>query len=70
MAWAPDASALLSGSVENVCVVWDAEKGRPGAGRLEGHAHYVQGVAWDPAHRFVVSQSADRTCRRGPQLGG
>lgn len=24
---------------------------------------HVQGVAWDPASEFVISQSADRTCR-------
>jgi len=23
----------------------------------------VQGVTWDPASEFVISQSADRTCR-------
>jgi chromatin assembly factor 1 subunit B len=62
VAWAPDASALLSGSIENVCIIWDAERGR-GQSRLADHSHYVQGVAWDPARRFLVSQSADRTCR-------
>ncbi len=25
------------------------------------HTHYVQGVAWDPLNKFVVSQSCDRT---------
>ena len=47
-AWAPDATALLTGSIENVCVVWDVEKGKA-QGRLTEHGHYVQGVAWDPA---------------------
>ena len=62
VAWAPDASALLSGSIENVCIIWDAERAR-GQSRLADHSHYVQGVAWDPARKFLVSQSADRTCR-------
>ena len=62
-AWAPDGTALLTGSIENVCVVWDTEKHRA-QGRLTEHGHYVQGVAWDPAQQHVVSQSADRTCRR------
>lgn len=31
--------------------------------RLEGHRHYVQGVAWDPLGAWLVSQSADRTVR-------
>ncbi len=61
--WAPDATALLTGSIENVCVVWDVAKGK-GQGRLTEHGHYVQGVAWDPAQQHVVSQSADRTCRQ------
>lgn len=61
--WAPDATALLTGSIENVCVVWDVSKGK-GQGRLTEHGHYVQGVAWDPAQQYVVSQSADRTCRQ------
>ena len=64
-AWAPDGTALLTGSIENVCVVWDTEKHRP-QGRLTEHGHYVQGVAWDPAQQYVVSQSADRTCRHAP----
>ena len=62
VSWAPDGSALLSGSIENVAVVWDVAKGK-GQARLTEHAHYVQGVAWDPASRFLVSQSSDRTCR-------
>jgi len=30
---------------------------------LETHAHYVQGVAWDPLGKYVSSLSSDRTCR-------
>lgn len=64
LAWAPDASALLSGSIENICVLWDVDAGRSRL-RLENHSHFVQGVAWDPARQYVVSQSADRSCRCG-----
>lgn len=28
--------------------------------RLQGHRHYVQGVAWDPLGAWMISQSADR----------
>lgn len=31
--------------------------------RMADHRHYVQGVAWDPAGQFLVTQSGDRTCR-------
>lgn len=30
---------------------------------LDTHAHYVQGVAWDPLGKYVASLSSDRTCR-------
>jgi hypothetical protein len=65
LAWAPDASALLSGSIENICVLWDVDAGKSRL-RLANHSHYVQGVAWDPARQYLVSQSADRSCRRAP----
>lgn len=42
--------------------------------RLDGHRHYVQGVAWDPLGAWMVSQSADRTVRvhglKPPPSGG
>jgi WD40 repeat protein len=31
--------------------------------RLEAHQHYVQGVAWDPLGRLLVTCSKDRTCK-------
>ena len=62
LSWAPDASALVSGSIENICILWDTESGK-GKARLDNHVHYVQGVAWDPVGELVVSQSADRSCR-------
>jgi len=31
--------------------------------KLDAHAHYVQGVAWDPLGKYVSSLSSDRTCR-------
>lgn len=30
---------------------------------LDGHFHYVQGVAWDPLEKYVASLSSDRSCR-------
>jgi chromatin assembly factor 1 subunit B len=30
---------------------------------LNDHQHFVQGVAWDPAGKFIASFSSDRTCR-------
>lgn len=31
--------------------------------KLEGHLHYVQGVAWDPLGQYIASMSSDRTCK-------
>eukprot|EP00884_Botryococcus_braunii_P014857 jgi/Botrbrau1/23372/Bobra.0051s0024.1 len=62
LTWAPDASALASASIENVCYIWDMDTNKVKL-RLANHHHYVQGVAWDPMSQYIASQSADRTCR-------
>ncbi|CAI9112899.1 OLC1v1013405C2 [Oldenlandia corymbosa var. corymbosa] len=60
--WSTDGAYLLSGSVDNSCIIWDVNKGSV-LQILEGHCHYVQGVTWDPISKFVASLSSDRTCR-------
>ncbi|CAK9257791.1 unnamed protein product [Sphagnum jensenii] len=62
LAWSPDSASLMSGSVDNHCIIWKVSTGQAWQ-VLNEHLHYVQGVAWDPAGQFVVSLSADRTCR-------
>ena len=64
ISWAADGSALVSGSIDNKALVWDNSDKRRGAllAPLKKHGHYTQGVAWDPAGQFIVSQSADRSC--------
>eukprot|EP00959_Pyramimonas_sp_CCMP1952_P418286 8762912-Pyramimonas_sp.AAC.2 len=62
LSWSPDSQHILSGSVDNTSIVWDAVKGKASV-RMADHQHYIQGVAWDPAGRFLVTQSGDRTCR-------
>ena len=65
LAWAPDSSALLSGSIDNKVIVWEVSEKKRGQmiSQFANHKHFVQGVAWDPAQQFVISQSADRTCK-------
>ncbi|KAK7369484.1 hypothetical protein VNO80_11523 [Phaseolus coccineus] len=60
--WSTDATYIISGSVDNSCIIWDVNKGT-NLQTLETHAHYVQGVAWDPLGKYVSSLSSDRTCR-------
>lgn len=62
IAWNADGSALLTGSVENVAFVFDVAN-RKAAVRIAEHRGYVQGVAWDPGYRYLVTQSGDRTVR-------
>lgn len=60
--WSVDGQFLFSGSVDNSCIIWDVNKGCVHQ-ILDTHAHYVQGVAWDPLGKFITSLSSDRTCR-------
>ncbi|MQL68949.1 hypothetical protein Taro_001240 [Colocasia esculenta] len=60
--WSADGNFLISGSIDNSCIIWDVTKGSVQQ-ILDGHLHYVQGVAWDPLGKFVASLSSDRTCR-------
>ena len=43
LCWSPDGTMLVSGSVDNTAIVWDAAKGKI-IKRLQDHKHYVQGT--------------------------
>ncbi|KAE9602779.1 putative transcription factor WD40-like family [Lupinus albus] len=60
--WSTDSTHIISGSVDNCCIIWDVNKGI-NLQKLDAHAHYVQGVAWDPLGKYAASLSSDRTCR-------
>ncbi|KAL6507327.1 3-oxoacyl-[acyl-carrier-protein] synthase [Orobanche gracilis] len=60
--WSNDGAYLISGLVDNSCIIWDANKGSVHQ-ILDAHFHYVQGVAWDPLGKYAASLSSDRTCR-------
>ncbi|KAL7142018.1 hypothetical protein ABFS83_08G094300 [Erythranthe nasuta] len=60
--WSSDGAYIISGSVDNLCIIWDANKCSVHQ-ILDGHFHYVQGVAWDPLEKYAASFSSDRTCR-------
>ncbi|KAG8084060.1 hypothetical protein GUJ93_ZPchr0010g8634 [Zizania palustris] len=60
--WSQNGAFLVSASVDNSCIVWDANKGAVQQ-KLDGHLHYVQGVAWAPLGQYIASLSSDRTCR-------
>ncbi|XP_028399903.1 chromatin assembly factor 1 subunit B-like [Dendronephthya gigantea] len=62
LAWSPNRTQLISGSVDNSVIIWDTNKGDK-LRILKDHRQYVQGVSWDPCGTYVTSYSCDRTCR-------
>ena len=62
LAWSPNATQLISGSVDNSVIIWDTNKGDK-LRIIKDHRQYVQGVCWDPCGTYVASYSCDRTCR-------
>ena len=69
IAWSPDSTRLVTGSVDNTAIIWDRKTGKV-LQKLEDHTHFVQGVAWHPSNKMVVTQSSDRTCRVYKQSEG
>lgn len=65
LAWAPSSLEFASVSVDNRVCFWGVGPGGKAfpQAHFTSHQNYVQGVAWDPRDRFVVSQSNDRSCR-------
>lgn len=60
--WSRCGRYLISGSVDNKVIIWDMNQ--LNATRvMEGHHHFVQGVAADPLGEYFTSQSADRSLR-------
>lgn len=62
ISWSSDGALLLSGSVDNEAIIWDAVKGVK-INFLPGHKGWVQGVAIDPLKNYLATMSCDRTLR-------
>ena len=60
--WCPDSQCLVAGSIDNQAIIWNVST-KERLRTLDGHNHYVQGVAWDPLNQYICTQSSDRTCR-------
>ncbi|XP_063676158.1 chromatin assembly factor 1 subunit B-like [Bolinopsis microptera] len=60
IAWSPDGKMIVSGSIDNSVIVWEAKTGKK-LHLLKEHSHYVQGVTWDPLGEFICSLSSDRS---------
>ncbi len=56
--WSPDDQMIASASFDNTVRVWCVATSAVIA-RLDGHASYVRGVAWDPVGSYLYSQGDD-----------
>ncbi|KAF3938755.1 Coronin-7 [Dactylella cylindrospora] len=60
LAWSPDGDFFITGSMDNIARIYDAQKGSM-VRQIAEHSAYVQGVAWDPLNEYVATQSSDRS---------
>jgi WD40 repeat protein len=63
VAFSPDGSRIVSGSLDNTIRLWDAETGDAIGKPLEGHSSSVNSVAFSPDGSRIVSGSSDNTIR-------
>ncbi|KAI5272939.1 WD40 repeat-like protein [Aureobasidium subglaciale] len=60
LAWSPDGVFFITGSMDNVARIYNAQTGSV-IRQVAEHNHYVQGVAWDPLNEYIATQSSDRS---------
>ncbi|KAF2436759.1 WD40 repeat-like protein [Tothia fuscella] len=60
LAWSPNGEHFITGSMDNVARIYDAQRGSI-VRQIAEHNHFVQGVAWDPLNEYVATQSSDRS---------
>ncbi|CAI6336928.1 unnamed protein product [Periconia digitata] len=60
LAWSPDGVFFITGSMDNIARIYNAQTGAC-VRQIAEHHHYVQGVAWDPLNEYVATQSSDRS---------
>lgn len=61
LSWSIDGMRLASASVDNSISIWDVSNSRSPVATLSQHGSLVQGVAYDPASRFIASMGSDRS---------
>ncbi|KAI1006955.1 hypothetical protein K3495_g1264 [Podosphaera aphanis] len=60
LAWSPDGIYYMTGSMDNVVRIYNAQTGQI-VRQVAEHQHYIQGVAWDPLNEYIATQSSDRS---------
>ena len=69
VAFSPDGTRIVSGSVDNTLRMWDAVSGAH-LNTLEGHSDRVESVAFSPDGTRIVSGSWDKTLRMWDAVSG
>ncbi|EFA78440.1 hypothetical protein PPL_09092 [Heterostelium album PN500] len=62
LSWSPNGLNLTTCSTDHTFQIWNPIT-RNCIQTIEEHTHYVQGVCWDPLGRFLLTESADGSCR-------
>ncbi|XP_072254383.1 chromatin assembly factor 1 subunit B [Pyxicephalus adspersus] len=62
ISWTKDSNFMVSASVDNSAIIWDAVKGQK-MSIFNEHKSYVQGVTWDPLGQYIATLSCDRVLR-------
>ncbi|KAM5179913.1 chromatin assembly factor 1 subunit B isoform 1-T2 [Mantella aurantiaca] len=62
ISWTQDSNFMVSASVDNSAIMWDAIKGQK-ISIFNEHKSYVQGVTWDPLGQYIATLSCDRVLR-------
>lgn len=60
LAFSPNLRYVISGTIDHCILIWDLSTGKQ-IQKLQDHAHFVQGLSWDPLNVYFASQSSDRT---------
>ena len=63
VAFSQDNKRIVSGSWDQIILVWDAETGEVVVGPLKGHTQFVTSVAFSQDSKRIVSGSGDETIR-------
>lgn len=63
ISWSYDDQWLASCSVDNMVVIWNAQRWPEIVKILTGHTGLVKGITWDPIGKYLASQSDDKTLR-------
>ena len=62
VAYSPDGTKIISGSMDKTIKIWDANTGQC-LKTLNGHSHYVNSVAYSPDGTKIISGSSDKTIK-------